>query len=68
MMTKVNKYVREILLEMEKREFSQGDAELLPKMLENAIEENSKRIKYHKPFTVFKFSTDRNRGDKDEEI
>ena len=59
-MSNVNKYVQEILSEMEKRGFTQGEAELLPKMLERSIEENSKRFEYHKPFTVFKFPTDCN--------
>lgn len=59
-MANINGYVEEILSEMEKRGFTQGEAELLPKLLHNAIEENSKRFEYHKPFAVFRFATDCN--------
>lgn len=57
-MTRVNQYIQEILNGMEEREFTQGEAEMLPKMLERSIKENSKRFEHHKPFTVFKFPTD----------
>ena len=59
-MSKPNEYVNEILLEMENRGFTQGEVELVPKMLMEAIEENSKRFEYHKPFAVFRFATDCN--------
>lgn len=60
-MHNVSEYAQEILLEMERRGFTQGEAELLPKMLSEKITENSKRFEYHKPFAVFKF-TDGNNG------
>lgn len=59
-MRNVGKYAQEILLEMEKRGFTQGEAELLPKLLSEQLEENSKRFEYHKPFAVFKFTDDSN--------
>lgn len=55
-MHNVSKYARNILAEMEKLGFTQGEVELLPKLLSEQIEENSKQIEYHKPFAVFKFT------------
>lgn len=59
-MNNVSEYAREILLEMEKRGFTQGEAELLPKLLSEQIAENSKRFEYYKPFAVFKFTDGNN--------
>lgn len=59
-MRNVSEYARNILEEMEKLGFTQGEAELLPKLLSEQIEENSKRFEYHKPFAVFKFANDSN--------
>ncbi len=55
-MGKVNQFAKEILEEMERRGFTQGEAELLPGFLSEQIEKNSKRFEYYKPFTVFKFT------------
>ena len=55
-MHNVGEYAQEILLEMEMRGFTQGEAELLPEMLSEKMTENSKRFEYHKPFAVFKFT------------
>lgn len=55
-MRNVSEYARNILAEMEKLGFTQGEAELLPRILSEQIEENSKQLEYHKPFAVFKFT------------
>ena len=52
-MVKVGEFVREIMKEMEKRGFSEGEARLCAKMLGEEIKGNSERLEYHKPFTVF---------------
>lgn len=59
-MADVSKFTQEVLNQMEERGFTQGEAELLPRMLENSLKENSKRFDYYKPFTVFRFPTDCN--------
>lgn len=55
-MHNVSECAQEILKEMEKRGFTQGETELLPKFLSEQIAENSKRFEYYKPFAVFKFT------------
>jgi len=57
-MAKVGKFVGEIMKEMEKRGFSEGEARCCVKMLGRKIAENSKRHEYHKPFTVFEYPTE----------
>lgn len=52
-MANVGMFVREIMLQMQKRNFTQGEAELVPKFLEREIERNSKQLEYYKPFTVY---------------
>ena len=59
-MGKTSQLAKEILEEIEKRGFTQGEAELLPQFLSRQIEENSKRLEYNKPFAVFKFTDDSN--------
>ena len=56
-MVKIGEFVREIMKEMEKRGFSEGEARHCAKMLDKEITENSKRNEYHKPFTVFEHPT-----------
>ncbi len=57
-MVKIGEFVREIMKEMEKRGFSEGEARHCAKMLDKEITENSKRNEYHKPFTVFEHPTE----------
>ncbi len=52
-MALVGKLVEEIMLQMQERGFTQGEAELTPKFLKEAIERNSKQFEYHKPFAVY---------------
>lgn len=53
-MALVGKFVEEIMLQMQEKGFTQGEAELVPRFLERAIEENSKQFEYHKPFAVYR--------------
>lgn len=53
-MALVGKFVEEIMLQMQEKGFTQGEAELVPRFLERAIRENSKRFEYHKPFAVYR--------------
>ena len=46
--------VKEVMLEMEKREFTVGDVERFMRKLKQEIEWNSERIQSSKPFTVYK--------------
>lgn len=56
----LSEFVDETMQEMEKRGFCEGEARHFVKMLADRIEENSKSLEYHKPFTVFKYPTDCN--------
>lgn len=46
--------VKEVMLEMEKREFTVGDVERFMRKLKQELEWNSERIQSSKPFTVYK--------------
>lgn len=47
-------FVKEVMLEMEKREFTVGDVERFMRKLKQELEWNSERIQSSKPFTVYK--------------
>ena len=53
-LTRVNELVKEVMLEMEKREFTVGDVERFMRTLKQEIKWNSERIQSSKPFTVYK--------------
>lgn len=46
--------VKDVMLEMEKREFTVGDVERFMRKLKQELEWNSERIQSSKPFTVYK--------------
>lgn len=48
------KLAEEVMQEMEKRGFSQGEAEIFPKLLDSIIKQNNERFIKEKPFVVFK--------------
>lgn len=53
-LTRVNELVKEVMLEMEKREFTVGDVERFMRTLKQEIKWNSERIQSRKPFAVCK--------------
>jgi len=51
-MNKVTKYMQEVMEEMEKREFTQGDVEYFIRIFEEEIKMNNERVRKAKPFIV----------------
>ena len=48
------KFAEEIMEEMEKRGFDQGEAEIFPNLLESTIKQNNERFIKDKPFAIYK--------------
>ncbi len=47
-------FVDEVMKMMEERQFTQAEAEAIPKMLKTAIQENSEYLERGRAFTVFR--------------
>ena len=47
--------IKDVMLEMEKRRFTTGEAEEFPNKLAEALKKNSERFEKEKPFAIYKY-------------